>query len=847
MSTARLFISYSHKDADWFVKVQDHLALLRMQGNVTAWSDRDILPGDSWNQEIETALREASIAVLLVSPHFLASEFIMRKELPHLMATLKRVQAGNLRRIMPLILEPCVWQSVPELKELEVRPKGHELSAGTEHQQNADLVDFAQSVSRLLFESAKPTETHIPGGAITRIALLGAKGYATLELRLSHCEWNRYQVRMSFTWSGDRKWDFAKRYDIGLDLDSFAAIEDAEAYAQALRDAVFPDEAAWDAVMQARARVEEIPDVTLRVRLCIEPSARELHSLNWEKLTTWGSPKNPFACEVTAFARYALGYGGISRPAFIRRRVVPKALLLGVAAVAPERFPDGAPDCLEDTATLFAGAGIDCTTLAGSWHTSDQLKELLRSHDGIDYLYLVMHDGETPSGVPAGSRAGLRHLGAAFDAMERPPRLVVMEPAVYGRQTGAQGRPWQLHAAHDVLEHGVMSVLTLQAPLARDAWHAFLTEFFGELIAHGQTDLAARSARMKMGAAPSAWAPMIASRLRSARVWYEPNLMNQAHRDQTWELLIERINEQRCIPIIGPGVDYRVARFRQEIAREWAERYQYPFALVEQVNLPQVAQYIAATHGDAQMEKDFTRDLTKFALKHYGHLLEPDERRRPLSAMLDVIAQKAMLQAPWDSHVVLASLPFPIYVTATFNNFLADALRRSQRPPQELLFNAATPPATLEDPTPQRPLVCHLFGRIDDIESLVLTEDDYFDFLIEFWRDRERIPVAVRRALASSSLLFLGFNLNNWDFRVLFRSLLKDQSSQKRRKQLHVAVQVDPDDDQITDPDRAREYLEEYFKGFSDKSDISLYWGATEDFLGELKSRWRGPDPCPAP
>jgi hypothetical protein len=130
-----------------------------------------------------------------------------------------------------------------------------------------------------------------------------------------------------------------------------------------------------------------------------------------------------------------------------------------------------------------------------------------------------------------------------------------------------------------------------------------------------------------------------------------------------------------------------------------------------------------------------------------------------------------------------------------------------------------------------------LFGRLDDIESLVLTEDDYFDFLIDFWREHERVPTAVRAALASSSLLFLGFNLNQWDFRVLFRSLLKGEGNQKRRKQLHVAVQVDPDDDQITDPDRAREYMEQYFEGFSE-SEVSIYWGSSEDFLAELQRRW---------
>ena len=96
----------------------------------------------------------------------------------------------------------------------------------------------------------------------------------------------------------------------------------------------------------------------------------------------------------------------------------------------------------------------------------------------------------------------------------------------------------------------------------------------------------------------------------------------------------------------------------------------------------------------------------------------------------------------------------------------------------------------------------------------------------------------MRRALASSSLLFLGFNLNDWDFRVLFRSLMQEQSSQRRRKQLHVAVQVDPDDDQITDPERARVYRE-VLRGFSE-NDVSIYWGSCEDFLSRAESALAG-------
>ena len=45
------------------------------------WSDKDIRAGE-WEKQIEAAMRGAVAAVLLVSDHFLASDYIIEKELP---------------------------------------------------------------------------------------------------------------------------------------------------------------------------------------------------------------------------------------------------------------------------------------------------------------------------------------------------------------------------------------------------------------------------------------------------------------------------------------------------------------------------------------------------------------------------------------------------------------------------------------------------------------------------------------------------------------------------------------------------------------------------------------------
>lgn len=84
-----VFISYAHADKKALDLLLLHLAPLKRDHNIRVWSDKDLQPGEAWLARIRNELATARVGIILVSKHFLASDFIHSDELPPLLAAAK--------------------------------------------------------------------------------------------------------------------------------------------------------------------------------------------------------------------------------------------------------------------------------------------------------------------------------------------------------------------------------------------------------------------------------------------------------------------------------------------------------------------------------------------------------------------------------------------------------------------------------------------------------------------------------------------------------------------------------------------------------------------------------------
>lgn len=140
----RAFISYSHRDTATLDRLHVHLAMLRRQGLIEEWFDREILGGSFIDGDVDRELEECGLFLLLVSPDFLHSDYCYEREMKR---ALERHEAGE-ARVVPIIIEPCEWTKSPLGKLKAVPRDGLPVSEWTNA--NNAYLNIVQELRRIL-------------------------------------------------------------------------------------------------------------------------------------------------------------------------------------------------------------------------------------------------------------------------------------------------------------------------------------------------------------------------------------------------------------------------------------------------------------------------------------------------------------------------------------------------------------------------------------------------------------------------------------------------------------------------------------------------------------------------
>jgi hypothetical protein len=138
----KVFISYSHEDEKWVQRLRVHLKPLTRLHKIEIWDDTKIQAGSKWQDNIQEAMDGALVAVLMISANYLASDFVVNDELPHLLKAAE-VEGAT---ILLLILSPCGFKNETLYRFQAVNNPDEPLINVSEGEQEAVFARVAESI-----------------------------------------------------------------------------------------------------------------------------------------------------------------------------------------------------------------------------------------------------------------------------------------------------------------------------------------------------------------------------------------------------------------------------------------------------------------------------------------------------------------------------------------------------------------------------------------------------------------------------------------------------------------------------------------------------------------------------
>jgi hypothetical protein len=665
----------------------------------------------------------------------------------------------------------------------------------------------------------------------------------------------------------DSEQQFPKRPAVwALPTDLVDAFDSSAAYGKLLGDALFAIPEIRDAMQNAMGRAG---DRGFRFRLFSDDAS--IQELRWETLLFKDQPL--FGAGI-CLSRYL-------SPDTATRKPLPRSSLRSLIFIAnptgldttgavddpkynPKERPEKRPKLAQiDVAKELSlaeknlkglsadGAVSLATEFQGSPGGATMPQLIRKLSEGFDILYLICHgawnqgqpllymENDTGSVTPVNAA----ELAQSIALMPSPPRFVVLASC----QSAGSGEPTVASQSLTALgplmaRTGVPAVLAMQGFISIATVEDFMPRLFAELRQHGQVDRAVAAARAHARAIGRAdyWMPVLFSSSRSGSV-FQPYQAGFEKDNTPWKTITTRISEKKCVPVLGPDCLEPIWGSTVQVSADLAAQYRFPLEEHLSESLPAVAQYIRQT-VDAD---EYGAALNAHLAKCCPDVPEGDTVWERLSAL----GRKRRASGVSDIHQLLAALPFSVYLTACTDRLLEDALIEAERQPvsdfarwNETLRDIDTYPKKEGEPSTEKPYVYHLFGDCTVPESMVVTDDDYTDYMlgINTPQAARLTPPFIDAALAGNALLMIGFHFKYRGFQIVLRNTLNRLREKRLPKKMWVGAQLPPDPDRYLRVDDARDYIQKTVG-----ADLIIYWGDVQQFTEDFAANARRDLPKP--
>lgn len=346
--------------------------------------------------------------------------------------------------------------------------------------------------------------------------------------------------------------------------------------------------------------------------------------------------------------------------------------------------------------------------------------------------------------------------------------------------------------------------------------------------------------------------------------------------EDIWQDLARRVKEGKVIPILSNSMrDERFMRlFNQPdkslgsfVAESWAQEIGYP--MQDSGDLARVAQFHQVTALNPEKAKRDYLDFIVQGLMGFAQntdaaaaarIEEKNLAQTPDLLFADLVTELGyppLQPDEQDPLRLLAKLPLPIYITTSFYDFLERALVAEGKTVRSEVCTWSGQTSKIDrqflpdptfDPKPETPLVFHLFGAERFPHTMVLSVDDYLNFLVNiFLRETEArsssgtgapspVPPYLWERIVELPLLIMGFKLHDWDFQVLYRGIVTAKPAVANRD-AGLVIQLEPDKRSgVTNPEQAKKYLREYF---SQEARFKVEFQSPDDFVVKLYQTYK--------